>query len=118
MTDIGEVAAALLRQIDPTAFDPVIDATGSVPVVERKTVKVTFEMPEELKALLELVAEAHGISNAGALTRLLYDALQRYASGDIDFDGYLQPSRSPRYKWVVRIDVDELLREIVARNPR
>lgn len=69
---------------------------------------VTLELDRELVALVRDVASALEISPAGVVNRLLLDALTRYAAGQIDFDGYLAPSRSPRYAWVVKINPNGL----------
>ena len=69
---------------------------------------VTLELNADLVPLLKEVAAAHGISTAGVVDRLLVDALGRYAAGEVTFEGFLEASRSPRYDWVVRVDVEEV----------
>ena len=69
---------------------------------------VNYLMNADLVNIVRDLADALGISPASAVNRLLLDALQRYAAGDITFDDYLQPSRSPRYQWTVEINPNGL----------
>jgi hypothetical protein len=88
---------------------------------QAKRQSVTWELDASLVAIVRQIADALDISPASATNRLLFDALQRYAAGTIDFDDkYLRPSRAPRYLWVVDIntnglqnDIDQRLAEVV-----
>jgi hypothetical protein len=76
---------------------------------------VTWEPNAELVAIVRHMGQALGISAAGVVDRLLLEGLQRYAAGEIDFEGYLRPSRGPRYLWVVEVPTDGL-QERVCRH--
>ena len=69
---------------------------------------VTWEPNAELVAIVRRMGQVLGISAAGIVDRLLLEGLQRYAAGKIDFEGYLRPSRGPRYLWVVEVPADGL----------
>lgn len=75
--------------------------------------KVTLRANAELIALVRQIAEAQGISPAGVMDRLLLEGLESYARGDIDFDGYLQPTRQGRYAWTVEISPNGLSEAIL-----
>jgi hypothetical protein len=76
---------------------------------------VTYEMHADLVAIVREIADAMEISPAAVVNRLLLDALRRYADGEIDFEDYLEPSRSPRYLWVVKIDPKGLRAAVAQR---
>jgi hypothetical protein len=76
---------------------------------------VTWELDRELVAIVRQIAEVLEISPAGVANRMLVDALTRYASGEIDFEDHLSPSRSPRYLWVVEVNPNGL-REAISRR--
>ncbi len=76
---------------------------------------VTYEMHADLVAIVREIAEAMAISPAAVVNRLLLDALQRYADGEVDFEDYLRPSRSPRYQWVVEINPNGLRSAVAQR---
>ncbi len=76
---------------------------------------VTYEMNADLVVIVREVADAMEISPAAVVNRLLLDALERYAGGEIDFEDYLKPSRSPRYLWIVEIDPKGLRAAVIQR---
>lgn len=76
---------------------------------------ITLELNAALIPILKELADAIGISTASAVDRLLLDALTRYAAGEIDFEGHLHPSRSPRYAWLVRINPNGLHAAVTQR---
>ena len=69
---------------------------------------VNYLMNIELADIIRRLADSLGISPASAVNRLLLDALQRYAAGELTFDEYLQPSRSSRYQWIIEINPNGL----------
>jgi hypothetical protein len=71
-------------------------------------VSKTYELNAALPPIVERIAAALEISPASVVDRLLYHALQDFAAGAIDFDGYLLPSRSPRYAWTVDVNPNGL----------
>jgi hypothetical protein len=76
---------------------------------------VTYMLNPDLVVIVRQLAEALDISPAGAVDRLLLDALQRYANGDIDFHDHLAPSRSARYGWVIKINPNGLHAAVARR---
>ena len=76
---------------------------------------VTWEPNAELVAIVRRMSQALKISSAGVVDRLLLEGLQRYVAGEIDFEGYLRPSRGPRYRWVVEVPTAGL-RETVGQR--
>ena len=70
--------------------------------------RVYLRVNPDLIQLVHQVAETEGISPAGALDRLLLEGLQRYAEGEIDFDGYLNSASRGRYAWTVEINPNGL----------
>jgi hypothetical protein len=77
-------------------------------------VSKTYELNAGLPLLVERIAAALEISPASVIDRLLYHALQAFAAGEIDFDRYLLPSRSPRYAWTVDVNPNGLQSAITA----
>ena len=63
--------------------------------------KVTLRLNPEVLELVREMARDLGISPAGAIDRLLLDALERYAQGRLDFEGCLEPAARGRYEWRV-----------------
>ena len=70
--------------------------------------RVYLRVNPDLIHLVHQVAEAEGISPAGALDRLLLDGLQRFAEGEIDFDGYRNSAGRGWYAWTVEINPNGL----------
>lgn len=68
--------------------------------------QVNLELDVVVVELLRQIADAFELSPAAACNRLLADALERFGQGEIGFEGYLEPSRSPRYKWVVEVNLN------------
>lgn len=81
---------------------------------QAKRKKVNWEVDADVATVVQQIAEALEISPAAAATRLIFDGLERYAAGEIDFEGYLQPSRSPRYRWVVEVNAGDRLESAIA----
>ena len=73
-----------------------------------KRKKVTYEIDPILVDLIQQVADPLQVSASSVTNRFLFDALKRYAVGEIDFDGYLIPSRGPRYEWTVMLNTTGL----------
>jgi hypothetical protein len=92
---------------------PAQRANGAKPARSQPRKSITMELGADLVDLIRDVADALDCSPAAAVNRLLLDALQRYADGDIGFRDHLEPSRSPRYLWVVKVDqIDDLARAV------
>jgi hypothetical protein len=77
--------------------------------------RVTLELDPELVDLVRQLAQELGISMAGVVDRLLLDGLERWASGEVDFDRFLQPTSQGRYRWVVEIDPNGLHEQVSHR---
>jgi len=70
--------------------------------------RITLELDPVIAEMLRMVARAEGCSPAGAANRLLQTAIEQYADGELTFNGHRRPSRSPRYEWVVELDLNGL----------
>jgi hypothetical protein len=77
--------------------------------------KVTLETNGELIAIAQQMGETMGISTAGIVDRLLLEGLQRFADGQIDFDGYLVPTDRGRYRWSVEVKPNGLGQAVAER---
>ncbi len=67
--------------------------------------RVTWEMDPRIVERVRKIAQEEGCSPAGAASLLLADALQRYDDGEIDFYEHKRPSRSPRWDWVIEVEI-------------
>lgn len=77
--------------------------------------KVTLRANADLIAIVRQIADNQRISPAGVIDRLLLEGLECYSRGDIDFDGYLQPTSQGRYAWTVQINPNGLQAAITER---
>jgi len=69
--------------------------------------KATYDLPAWLIQAVTDLAERQQVSKSSLVAFLLARALEAYRRGDWNFDGYHEPSRSPRYRFVLRMpDVD------------
>lgn len=71
--------------------------------------RITWELDDRLVALVQKIAKSYNISPAGTANILLAKALHDFAQGEINFTESLQPSRSPRYEWVVTPSLGDLI---------
>jgi hypothetical protein len=65
--------------------------------------KATYDLPEELIAAVAARAAREDCSVSGLAGLLMAHGLAALRRGEIDVDRYLQPSRSPRFAWVVDV---------------
>jgi hypothetical protein len=66
-------------------------------------VKATYDLTSWVKESLEKIAAEYEIPKSNLANVLLAEALARYAAGEIDLESYKQPSRNPRFEWVLEI---------------
>jgi hypothetical protein len=56
-------------------------------------------LPTDLKEKIQKLAAELQIPQSQVVTFFLYEAFQSYEKGSIHFDGFLLPSKSPRYEY-------------------
>ena len=77
--------------------------------------KVTYRLNPTIVELVEQIATATGTSQSGAVNHFLAHALRDYVAGELDFGDCLIPSRSPRFQWLVTVEVNGLRDGVTAR---
>ena len=73
---------------------------------DRERSKATFDLPEWLVERIQARAAGASCSMSGLAGFLLAAGLRELEAGRLDLDGHLQPSRSPRFEWVVEVRED------------
>lgn len=68
---------------------------------DEKRHRVTLELNPEIAKMIGAIAKSEGCSPAGVVNLLVFDGVQRYIIGELEFVGHVRPSRSPRFDWVV-----------------
>jgi hypothetical protein len=58
-------------------------------------------LPVALRERIEQIATHESVSMSQVITYLLFEALERLDKGEIGFWGNKQPSKSPRYDWIL-----------------
>jgi len=81
---------------------------------DEKRVRMTLELDPRVARMIGAIAVAEEVSPAGATNLLIVEAVQRYVEGVLEFEGQRQPSRSPRYVFMVELNgrVAELERQL------
>lgn len=77
--------------------------------------RVTLELDPALVTMVRDIAAHEGISPAGVVNRFLSAAIQGYVDDQIDFQACVRPSRSPRYEWVVELELENLVRDMARK---
>lgn len=68
---------------------------------EREPYRVTVYLPPNLRKRLGQIAADESVSMSQVITYFLFEALERFDKGEIGFWGRKEPSKSPRYEWVL-----------------
>jgi len=71
-----------------------------------RNVAVSWELDRVLVRVIREMADELDIAPGGVASRILLAGLEQYAGGAVDFEGVLEPSRSPRYYW--GLDIGDL----------
>ncbi len=66
--------------------------------------RVTLELDVRIKAIIQEVAQAEGISPAGLVNLFVGDALGRYRSGELEVAQHVRESRNTVFEFVVVLD--------------
>lgn len=66
--------------------------------------RVTLELDVRIKAIIQEVAQAEGISPAGVVNLFVAEALVRYRSGELVVGDHVRDSRNTVFDFVVVLD--------------
>jgi hypothetical protein len=75
-------------------------------------VKATYDLTAWVKESIEKISTNHEIPKSNLANVFLAEALARYVAGEIDLEIYKQPSRNPRFEWVLEIAASPPFEEI------
>lgn len=91
-------------------------------IASRREQRATYDLPPEVRQSIKELADHLSLPASQLVTLALLKFLNDYENGQIDLSIYKQPSRSPRYDWVLKLPEDlfpktkKVLKE--KRNPR
>lgn len=72
----------------------------------RRELRVTYDLPPELRARIKDLGEELRIPASQLVTLALLRFLRDLEKGDVPLSRYKQPSRSPRYDWNLAFPAD------------
>lgn len=75
--------------------------------------QTNLRLASEVADIIKMLAHHERTTPAGVADLLIAAGLRQYLDGQVDFDQYIEESRSPRWDWVVRVDeLPALVREL------
>lgn len=87
-------------------------------MARRKDLRVTYDLPSEIKQKIKEIAEEHAVPASQIATLALAQFIVDYENGHIDPGEYKQPSQSPRYEWNLVFPKSFLLQKSKNKNPK
>jgi len=108
------VAALMRRQDEKEAEAKTPKAERAKRLKERMKAadrlpgRVNLDLPPALKKQVFELAEAERIPVSQVVAFLLAEGMRRLRSGELTFNPYRRPSKSPRYDW--NLDIDDLVK--------